>query len=434
MIKTVLPLAFIVANRFFGLFIIIPVLSVYADKLKHSNQFLVGLLIGVYALAQVCLQVPFGKLSDKIGRKKTISIGLFIFIIGSLICANSDDIYFMLFGRILQGSGAIGAVAIALVSDFVKEESRSKAMAIVGIMIGVSFTLAMIISPIMSAKYGLSSLFYLSAALSLVSILMLYTLVDKEKIIIYPKKKVSFSAILLNKDLAIMNFTNLMQKMLMSSAFLIIPILLANEFGFMRENLYKVYSIAALFGFVSMLLAGFLSDVKGKSKEILIVGIVLFIISYFIFFISLKLWFFVFGIVLFFIGFNIHEPIMQSTASKFALPSQKGETLGIFNSFGYFGSFFGGAFGGFIMKNYDIEVLAIIYIVLSLIWLFLLFKLSNPNSFKILYLKDLTLNVDAISQIKEVINCYKSEDFVAIKFNLNKISQDKLKEKIQGLK
>ncbi|EAI2229989.1 MFS transporter, partial [Campylobacter jejuni] len=136
-----------------------------------------GLLVGVYALTQMILQMPFGILSDKIGRKKTMLIGLIIFIIGSLICSFAENIYTMLLGRMLQGAGAIGAVATAMISDFITEENRGKAMAVMGSFIGLSFAASMVISPLMSAKWGLSSLFDLSAALSLLCIILLYTVV-----------------------------------------------------------------------------------------------------------------------------------------------------------------------------------------------------------------------------------------------------------------
>ena len=126
MLKTTLPLSFIVATRFFGLFIILPVISLYAMELKGANESLVGLLIGIYAFMQMLLQTPFGILSDKIGRKNSIAIGLLIFIIGSFVCAYANDIYVMIFGRFLQGCGAVGAIAIALISDFTKEENRTK--------------------------------------------------------------------------------------------------------------------------------------------------------------------------------------------------------------------------------------------------------------------------------------------------------------------
>ena len=176
MLKTTLPLSFIVATRFFGLFVILPVISIYAMELKNADENLVGILIGIYAFMQMVLQTPFGLLSDKIGRKNTLAIGLLIFIVGSLVCALADDIYMMIFGRFLQGCGAVGAVAIALISDFTKEEQRAKQMAIMGALIGLAFVFAMVLSPVLSAKYGLSSLFHLSGALTLLCLILLYAI------------------------------------------------------------------------------------------------------------------------------------------------------------------------------------------------------------------------------------------------------------------
>ena len=190
MLKIVLPLSFIVGTRFFGLFIVLPVLSLYSANLKGANDFLIGLLIGLYALAQVLLQVPFGILSDKIGRKKTLLIGLLIFILGSLICSNTSDIYIMMLGRTLQGAGAIGAVATAMISDFIVEEQRAKAMAIMGMFIGISFALSMVIAPIMSSKFGLSSLFDLSTILTILCIILLFTIVPKETKIKHENTKI----------------------------------------------------------------------------------------------------------------------------------------------------------------------------------------------------------------------------------------------------
>ena len=159
MLKSVLPLSFIVATRFFGLFILLPVLSYYALELEGASERLVGVLIGVYAIMQMALQTPFGALSDKIGRKNTLAVGLVIFILGSVVCAFASDIYTMILGRFIQGCGAVGAVATALISDFTTEENRGKAMAIMGAMIGAGFGVAMILSPVLSAKFGLGSLF-----------------------------------------------------------------------------------------------------------------------------------------------------------------------------------------------------------------------------------------------------------------------------------
>ena len=432
MLKSVLPLSFIVASRFFGLFIVLPVLSLYALNLEGANEFLVGLIVGVYAISQMIFQVPFGALSDKIGRKKALTIGLLIFVVGSIVCALASEIYTMLFGRFLQGVGAVGAVATAMISDFVAEENRSKAMAIMGAFIGLSFTFSMVLGPLLARSYGLSSLFYLSAALSLLCVVLLYTVVPKEIKVSAKAQKVPFGKLFLQKDYMIINFTSFMQKMLTSIAFLVIPIVLVREYGFESSELYKVYALGAALGFLAMGLAGALGDGKGLSKVILIAGTLLFALTYAIFAFSFTKFLFVVGIAIFFIGFNLHEPIMQSTATKFVKSSQKGTALGIFNSFGYFGSFVGGAFGGYIMHTFNFEVLAIICVVLCVIWLVLLFSLSDPRIFKNISLSpETSLNLELLNSQKGVVDYYKNEKNQVIKFDSRLTSEAALKESLK---
>lgn len=432
MLKSVLPLSFIVSSRFFGLFIVLPVLSLYALNLSGANEFLVGLIVGVYAISQMIFQVPFGALSDKIGRKKALTIGLLIFVVGSIVCALASEIYTMLFGRFLQGVGAVGAVATAMISDFVAEENRSKAMAIMGAFIGLSFTLSMVLGPLLARSYGLSSLFYLSAALSLLCVVLLYTVVPKEIKVSAKAEKVPFGKLFLQKDYMIINFTSFMQKMLTSIAFLVIPIVLVKEYGYESSELYKVYTLGAVLGFLAMGLAGALGDGKGLSKVILIAGTLLFAITYAIFALSFTKFLFVVGIAIFFVGFNLHEPIMQSTATKFVKSSQKGTALGIFNSFGYFGSFVGGAVGGYIMHTFDFKVLATICVVLCVIWLVLLFSLSDPRIFKNIYLSpEASLNLELLNGQKGVVDYYKNEKNQVIKFDSRLTSEEALKESLK---
>ena len=432
MLKSVLPLSFIIASRFLGLFIVLPVLSLYALNLEGANEFLVGLIVGVYAISQMIFQVPFGALSDKIGRKKALTIGLLVFVVGSIVCALASDIYTMLFGRFLQGIGAVGAVATAMISDFVTEENRSKAMAIMGAFIGLSFTLSMVLGPLLARSYGLSSLFYFSAALSLLCVVLLYTVVPKEIKVSEKAEKVPFGKLFLQKDYMIINFTSFMQKMLTSIAFLAIPIILVKKYGYESGELYKVYTLGAVLGFLAMGLAGFLGDGKGLSKVILIAGTLLFGLTYAIFAFSFTLFVFVLGVAIFFVGFNMHEPIMQSTATKFVKSSQKGTALGVFNSFGYLGSFAGGAVGGYVLHAFDFKTLAIICVVLCVIWLVLLFSLNDPRIFRNIYLSpDIAINLELLNSQKGVVDYYKNEKNQVIKFDSRLTSEAALKESLK---
>ena len=319
MIKSVMPLSFIIALRFFGLFIVLPVISVYALSLDGANATLVGIVVGGYALTQVVFQVPFGVMSDKLGRKGTIITGLLLFAIGSLICAIATDIYTLMLGRLLQGSGAIGAVVTAMISDLVKEHERSKAMALMGSFIGLAFAIAMLAGPLIGGFIGVPVLFYITMFLALISIYILIKKVPNPPIITHTyNDKLRLSDVLGNTNINRMNITNFLQKALMTFAFLVIPIILTKTYGWEKKELWYVYLPAMIFGLLSMAPAAIIAEKKGKFKEILALGILFFIISYLVIGFSSSSVVFVIGVVIFFIGFNMHEPIMQSLASKFA--------------------------------------------------------------------------------------------------------------------
>ncbi|MCZ6169039.1 MFS transporter [Campylobacter ureolyticus] len=429
MLKTVLSLSFVVGSRFFALFIILPVFGLYASNLDNSNTMLAGVAIGIYALMQMIFQIPFGAMSDKFGRKNVMSLGLVIFIIGSLICGFTNDIYWMIFGRFLQGSGAVGSVAIAMISDFTSEEKRGKAMAIMGMMIGAAFGLSMVLGPYLSARYGLGVLFHISTALTLICIILLYTTVPEEIKISSLQKKVSIIEILVQKDLALMNLTNFLQKMLLTMTFFVIPIVLVTKLGFMEKNLWIVYSISMVFGFIAMGMAGFMGEKRGLSKMILLLGISFFIFSYVCFVVANSKILFIIGVILFFIGFNMHEPIMQSAASKFAKSDQKGAVLGVFNAAGYFGTFVGGIGGGVMLENLGIHYLAAIIAIICIIWFLLLISLTNPANFKNIYLKNSeNLNLSSLENRVGFIEAYRKNSEIVVKFNNKFISENDVKK------
>ena len=426
MLKSVLPLSFIVATRFFGLFILLPVLSYYALELEGASERLVGVLIGIYAIMQMVLQTPFGALSDKIGRKNALAIGLVIFILGSVVCAFANDIYTMIFGRFVQGCGAVGAVATALISDFTTEENRGKAMAIMGAMIGVGFGVAMILSPILSNKFGLPNLFWVSALLTILCLAMLFSIVPAEPKIHSKTPKKRSLALLRDKNLFLLNISNFFQKAFMTTAFFLIPIMLHSKFGFAQDEFVKVYAFAMIFGFLAMGASGALGEKRGLSKQILLIGIVLFIIAYLIFAFAYHPHLFLLGVMVFFVGFNAHEPIMQSLASKFAKTSQRGEALGIFTSFGFFGSFVGGVSSGFAYEIIGIGGIGALVAILGIVWFVLILSLPNPKIFKNLYFEK-GLNLSAIEGQAGIVEIYENSENCVVKFNSKITSAENIK-------
>lgn len=433
MLKSILPLSFIIATRFFGLFIVLPVLSLYALELQGANEFLTGLLIGIYALMQMLFQVPFGVLSDKIGRKKALCLGLVVFIIGSAVCAVANDIWLMMIGRALQGSGAVGAVATAMISDFVKEEQRSKAMAIMGACIGLAFALSMVLSPLLSQHFGLASLFWISIVLTVLCIVLLYTVVPKEPKIIAKSPKTPILQLLKQKNLALMNLTSFMQKMLISVAFFLIPLVFVERFANAKDDLWLLYLGAMIVGFLAMGVAGALGEKRGLSKLLLLVGVGIFALAFALMSLAFELGaysvgIFIAGVVVFFVGFNLHEPIMQSVASKFALANERGAALGVFNAFGYGGSFLGGLVSGLAWEFLSMLELTVVLLIIICAWFVLLCFLKSPSDFKNLYLAlDTKLDTSTLSSHKGIVEIYTNSTQLVVKYDSKIIDEKALK-------
>ena len=437
MIKSILPLSAIISLRFFGLFIVLPVISVYAMNLQGATTTIVGVIVGGYALTQMIFQVPFGIMSDKLGRKGTIIIGLLLFAIGSILCAVSNDVLTLLLGRLLQGAGAIGAVVTAMISDLVKEEQRPKAMALMGGSIAVAFALAMILGPTLGAWFGVEILFIITTVIALGSIVVLLKAVpNPPKIIHTYEKKGSVSSVLTNKNLIKMNITNFLQKGFMTFAFMIIPMVLINNYEWIMADLWKVYLPATIFGVLAMGPAAVLAEKKGKYKEVLIAGIIFFGISYLVIGMSGSSTLFVVGVVLFFIGFNVHEPIMQSLATKYAKVYQRGFVLGIFNSWGYFGTFLGGLLGGLFFENVTLSKIVIAIAIICILWTIMIFTLPNPLKKKIAYLPMDSLNKDKFPSLKEnnfVDEWYinDTENLLIVKYDSDNLSEEEIKNNLK---
>ncbi len=435
MFKKIMPLNAIISLRMFGLFIVLPVLSVYALDMPNSSHTMVGIIIGGYAITQMLFQVPFGMASDKLGRKKTIIFGLLIFALGSFIAGTADNVYTLLTGRLLQGAGAIGSVITATISDIVREEERGKAMAIMGASIGASFALSMIAGPIIASSFGVPALFFFVSFIALFSIFILIKFVPDPPKIKHTYLEDDKFNMFKNKNLMKMNITNMIVKGLMTFAFMIIPIVLTKTYGWEMGELYKIYLPAMVVGLATMGPAAIFAEKKGKFKLILLLGILFLAIAYFVIGISSTYMVFSVGVVLFFVGFNLQEPIMQSLASKYAKIHQRGTVLGIFNSFGYFGTFIGGFIGGLLLDITTLSVVSYGIIAICFIWAILIFTLENPALTKMVYIHlndtDHTKHQDlhSIDGCKEwYIN--DTESLVVVKYDAKVISEDEIRKRI----
>ena len=241
--------------------------------MNDVSPMLIGFALSGYALTQMLFVAPFGHLSDKIGRKNVILLGTLIFVIGSYVCYISDDIYTLILGRLLQGAGAVSAVISALVSDLIKEEDRTKAMALIGGAIAMGFTISMFVGPSIYSSYGIGALFFIAMSLGIVSIfVVVFKVPNPPKVVHTYNKKANIKNILKNKSLIIMNITNFLQKFIMTFTFVLVPIYLLHKFGWEKSELWMVYVPATILGLFAMGPASIIAD-SASSHDIVFIFI-----------------------------------------------------------------------------------------------------------------------------------------------------------------
>ena len=439
MFKQILPLSSIIGLRFFGLFIVLPVLSAYALGLEGATPLLAGMAMSGYAFTQAIFQVPFGRLSDKMGRKKTLFIGLMIFIVGSIVCAISDNIYTLLIGRFLQGAGAIGSVVTAMIADLVKEEERAHAMAIMGGVIAMSFSGAMIIAPIVGGTWGVDKLFWLTAILSILAIAVLFTAVPQPPKIVhsYSEDESKIMEVFKDKALTRMYITFLFHSSIMTMAFFIIPIVMTQSvadggFGWEKIELWKVYLPAIVLGILAMAPSAIFGEKYGKGKQVFMVSVASIFIGFLAMGFADSALVFSIGVSLFMIGFMSFEPLLQSFVSKFAKVHQKGAAIGVANTFGYIGITLGGLLAGWIMQSHDRATLAVVVAVIAIAWFIWVATMPSPNNRGNVYLPLDIFDRDKIAGLTEheaISETYinETENIAVIKYEKDMIDEDEVR-------
>jgi len=363
-----LKISLVMAVRMLGLFMLFPVMSIYASDYENATPFLIGMAIGIYGLTQAIFQIPFGYLSDRFGRKPILLAGLLVFLFGSIMAANTSNIIIVVIGRAFQGGGAISAVLMAFLADSVSEENRAKANAFVGFQIGVAFMLSLLIGPIISSRVGLTGLFWVIAFLSVIAMVIVLSLRQAKPITYYKLSLKAFKETL-TKELLALDFSIFSLHLILASGFIVMPLLIIeNQIVSMIDN-WQLYLPAVLLSFLGMIPLIVISEKFKKTKTILLISILLLILSQIIFF-SLNLNFKVFLITLtvFFVAFNTVEALLPSLLSRTASSSKRGLAMGIFSTSQFLGTFIGGAIGGFIYDIYDLNSVFLFTIFVAVIW------------------------------------------------------------------
>ncbi|QBY04725.1 MFS transporter [Thalassotalea sp. HSM 43] len=373
--KASLSLAAVFGMRMIGLFMILPVFAIYGVELEGYSPLWLGLAIGAYGFTQALLQIPMGILSDKFGRKPVILGGLVLFCIGSIVAAQSESVYGVVFGRALQGMGAIASATLALAADLSREEQRPKVMATIGMFIGLSFAIAMVLGPVVAKDYGLAGLFYLTAifavfgmALVLFVVPNAVTTAPKGDLVAAPTALLSM---LKDSQLMRLNLGVFILHMALTAMFVVLPVQLT-EVGFAISDHWRLYLPALLVSFALMVPVMIIAIKKNKEKLAFCGAILLMTAT------LLTLWqastdftLIVILVVLFFVAFNYLEATMPANLSRIAPAGQKGSAMGIFSSSQFFGAFCGGALGGVITQLWGNSQVFLVSALLMIVWFLL---------------------------------------------------------------
>lgn len=432
-------LSLVYVTRMMGLFLLLPVMSIVGQDLSGATPLLVGFALGVYGLFQALLQIPFGLLSDRYGRKPLIYIGLTMLIIGSLVAAASDSIWGVIIGRALQGAGAISAAVIALAADLTRDDQRTKMMAVIGASIGLSFILSIMLGPVLMTSVGLSGIFIFIALLGLAGLLLVLFLVPDPpaielnrdvSVVVGELRRLLKHPQLLRLDIGI-----LVLHFLITATFVCVPLGFV-ERSIAPEDHWRVYLVACVLSlFIVVPLVGFGESRLGVRRVMTISIVGLALSEFFIGTVNDSWWLVVGSLVVFFGFLNVLESMLPSLVSRIAPAASRGSAMGVYSTSQFFGAFLGGIFGGWVQGAFGLSVTHILIGILCLGWLLVIRGMQEPQrltSFRTTLPVDVALQGGAlearISQLQGVaeVSLLEPERFIYLKINKKEFDENEL--------
>ena len=383
-LRAATSLAAVFSVRLLGLFMIYPVFEAYARNLSGATPYLIGKALGIYGLTQGLLQIPFGLLSDRVGRKVMIVLGLVLFAIGSAVAAVSTSIGGVIVGRALQGSGAVGAVILALVADLTAEDNRTKAMAVVGVTIGASFMVALVAGPIIARFVGVPGIFWLMVALAAVGIAITQFVVPNP-----PRVRVHrdaeavpalIGAVLRNKELLRLDFGILALHAMLTASFLVVPGLLRGTLAVAVHDQWLVYLPVLLLSVAVMVPAIIVAEKYRRMKGVFVGAVAALVVSQLMLYAGAgNLFVLLAALVVFFSAFNVMEASLPSLITKAAPPDAKGTAMGLYSSLQFLGIFIGGVVGGFAYQRGGSAGVFVLTTAIALAWLVVAATMAQPS-------------------------------------------------------
>lgn len=382
--RATVSLASIYGLRMFGMFSILPIFAIYASTLPgNPSSLMIGLALGAYGLTQALFQLPFGMASDKFGRKPMIYLGLAIFAIGSMVAALASNIEMIILGRVIQGAGAIPAVVTALLADLTRDEHRTKAMATIGLTIGVSFAISLVGGPLLNQWIGVPGIFAMTALLTLAAIAVVKFVVPDPVHSYYHSDASAAPAklkdVLKNTQLLRLNYGIFALHAAQMAMFVVVPFAIIKSSGMHENQHWQIYLPVLLASFVLMVPAIIYAEKQAKMKLVFVSAIVMMLVAQIMFSVSIEyFWGIVASLTIYFIAFNVLEASLPSIISKIAPVAAKGTAIGVYNTTQSLGAFVGGAFGGYLSHAYGFASVFVFCGVMMLLWLLLAYSMQSP--------------------------------------------------------
>jgi MFS family permease len=381
--RAALGLAGIYGSRMLGLFLILPVFALFAEQLPEATPLLAGLAVGIYGLTQALLQIPYGLLSDRLGRKPVILAGLLLFAAGSVVAATADDIWWIIAGRALQGSGAVAAAVMALAADLTRESQRTKVMAVIGTTIGMSFMLAMIAAPALDAWLGMSGIFWLTAVLALLGMVLLLTVVPSPVSSTRHRDAqpvpAMFRRVLGDGQLLRLDWGIFSLHLVLTALFLVVPLALRDA-GLAPAQHSLLYAPVMLLSIAAMVPFIILAERRGRMRRVFLGAVATLTLALLILWGALgSFWGLVAGLWLFFVAFNLLEATLPSLVSKVAPADAKGTAMGVYSTGQFAGAFAGGLIGGWAHQAFGLAGVLLLCAAVTGLWLLVAAGMLNPG-------------------------------------------------------
>jgi predicted MFS family arabinose efflux permease len=349
-LRSTLALAGIFGLRMLGLFLLLPVFSIHAKDLPGGDQaFLIGLALGMFNIVQACFHIPLGRLSDRIGRKKVVLWGLSLFVAGALICATKDDLLWIAIGRGVMGAGAISAAVSAWVADLTREQVRSKAMALVGASISLSFAISLVVASPLYRMISLSGMFVILAFLGVIAMLVAYFVLPSNMPEVKTQQE-TLKVVFLRPELMRLNVGVFVLNATQVAMFLVVPRLL-EQAGFPLSSHWQIYLSVVLLSFVFMVPLLIYGEKKQRLRQVLLIAIIFLLAAEIIFTQASSVTLIAIALLVYFVGFNLLEALQPSLVTRYAKES-KGTALGVYNTTQSIGLFSGALLGGYLMDSH----------------------------------------------------------------------------------